>query len=138
MKELQFTPIKNGRMITEKQTRNAKAAEYSNRIRRKHEEARIKFYAGFSIVTGVLALCVAFSGNSGMEARAMETQKESYEVRYGTMNHSSSTIMTEDGNIWILRDSAGFEDGTKVRVLFNTCQTETLEDDIIIDITEKK
>ena len=30
-----------------------------------------------------------------------------------------------------------FEDGTKVRVLFNTCQTETLEDDIIIDITEK-
>ena len=137
MSEIKFTPIHNGRMIMEKEIRNEKAIAYSRHIRRKRAKSIENVMLGLGMTVGIMALFATFNGN--MEARAMEPVEEvqEYEVRYGTTYLSGSAILTEEGNMWTLKDAAKFSDGTKVRVVFGTCKTESIKDDFIIDITER-
>ena len=70
------------------------------------------------------------------EIKANEYQQ--YIVRYGTTYDYGSTIVTEDGNEWTLIDAPEFENGTEVRVLFDSNKTQKATDDIIIDVTERR
>jgi hypothetical protein len=66
-----------------------------------------------------------------------KTVEQQYIVRYGTTYDHGSTIVTEDGNEWTLIDAPEYENGTEVRVLFDSNRTQNITDDIIIDVTEK-
>lgn len=74
----------------------------------------------------------------------MASTRETYRVVSGTY-YDYMSIVTEDGNEWLLGDDSGsryldnkgnaiFKDGESVLVLFNTLSTETVEDDIILNV----
>ena len=149
MKELQYTPIRNGKMMDESEIRREKAQAKAKRIRRKRAMACVK-----ASVVGVMSLAVVGTGilcgwklgerNDAMEVKAMETEVttetteiQEYIASYGITHCYGAVIETEDGHIWTLTDAPEFEEGTEVRVLFNSCGTESVEDDIIIDVTER-
>jgi hypothetical protein len=101
-------------------------------------------------LAGVMALAVVGTGilcgwklgerNDAMEVKAMETEApeiQEYIANYGVAHCYGAVIQTEDGNIWTLKDAPEFEEGTEVRVLFNSNKTETVLDDEIIDVTER-
>ena len=52
--------------------------------------------------------------------------------------YAQKEIVTEDGNEWTLTDAPEYENGTEVRVLFDSNETQNVTDDIIIDVTERK
>ena len=72
-----------------------------------------------------------------IEIKACQSEQQ-YIVRYGTTYDYGSTIVTEDGNEWTLIDAPEYEDGTEVRVLFDSNKTQKVTDDIIIDVTERR
>lgn len=144
-KELQFTPIHNGKMMTESEIRKERARAKSKRIRRKRAMACVKV-----CLAGVMTLAVVGAGilcgwklgerRDAMEVKAMETEApeiQEYIASYGIAYCWGAAIQTEDGEIWFLEDAPEFENGTEVRVLFNSNGTENVEDDIIIDVTER-
>lgn len=138
MRELQFTPIHNGRMITEKEVRNGRARAYSMNVRRKRAMVRERFGIGLATITGIMFVCIIIGSKIDMEVKAaMETEVQEYIVRYGTTYCSGEVVVTEGGQIWTLEDAPEFDDGTEVRVLFNSNKTETVLDDVIIDVTER-
>ena len=68
-----------------------------------------------------------------------ETETEQkYIVRYGIAYDFGTVIVTEDGNEWCIQDAPELPYGQKVRVLFDSRETVEVDDDIIIDITERK
>lgn len=73
-----------------------------------------------------------------MEIKAYNLEDQQYIVRYGTTYNYGSTIITEDGNEWTLIDAPEYENGTEVRVLFDSNKTKNVTDDIIIDVTERR
>ena len=87
------------------------------------------------IIIGLLGFCLV-AKLSTTENKAHEPEEQKYIVRYGTTYDWGSTIVTEDGNEWTLIDAPEYEDGTEVRVLFDSNKTEIVTDDIIIDVTE--
>lgn len=88
-------------------------------------------------VTTIAILFSAFIATViATEIKANEYQQ--YIVRYGTTYDYGSTIVTEDGNEWTLIDAPEYEDGTEVRVLFDSNKTQKATDDIIIDVTERR
>ena len=71
------------------------------------------------------------------QTEQQKTVEQQYIVRYGVTYDYGNTIITEDGNEWTLIDAPEYEDGTEVRVLFDSNKTETAIDDIIIEVYEK-
>ena len=66
------------------------------------------------------------------ELKAKENYEQKYIVRYGKII-SETEILTEDGNLWYGED---FPEERYIRILFDSRETTSVEDDIIIDITE--
>lgn len=89
------------------------------------------------IIIGLLGFCLV-AKLSTTESKAHEPEEQKYIVRYGTTHNYGSTIITEDGNEWTLIDAPEYENGTEVRVLFDSNKTENVTDDIIIDVTERR
>ena len=60
-----------------------------------------------------------------------------YIVRYGTTEYVGDhmDLKTTDG-IWSIEDPPEFEDGTAVRILFDSNNTKNPDDDKVIDVTE--
>ena len=85
------------------------------------------------ILFSVFAMTVAVT-----EIKATEPEEQKYIVRYGTTYERGSVIVTEDGNEWTLIDAPEYENGTEVRVLFDSNETQNITDDIIIDVTERR
>jgi hypothetical protein len=71
------------------------------------------------------------------ENQQKTVEEQQYIVRYGITYNYGSTIITEDGNEWTLTDAPEYENGTEVRVLFDSNKTKIVTDDIIIDVTER-
>ena len=94
-----------------------------------------KFILLLSLVT-CASLCTAMQANAKTAKEKPEVMQQ-YIVRYGTTYDYGSTIITEDGNEWALIDAPEYEDGTEVRVLFDSNKTKIVTDDIIIDVTVK-
>lgn len=104
------------------------------------------------LITIVLAVFITQSILAGTESKAyvepikiqgepvkqIESEEQQYIVRYGTTYNYGSTIITEDGNEWTLIDAPEYENGTEVRVLFDSNKTQNVTDDIIIDVTERR
>ena len=138
MREIQYTPIRNGMMMTEANIRRERLRANAKRNRRKKlmKICLTCFYAIMIIGIGIL---ISAKTTEKMEVKAAQesvVEIQEYIIRYGTAHCYGAVIETEDGNIWTLEDAPEFEEGSKVRVLFNSCGTETVEDDIIIDVTE--
>lgn len=104
------------------------------------------------LITIVLAVFITQSILAGTESKVymepikiqrepvkqIESEEQQYIVRYGTVYNWGSTIITEDGNEWTLIDAPEYENGTEVRVLFDSNKTQNVTDDIIIDVTERR
>ena len=58
-------------------------------------------------------------------------------MRYGTVNwnYEKMELLTEDGT-WTLEDPPEYENGTKVRILFDSKGTKKVTDDVVIDLIE--
>ena len=90
-------------------------------------------------LTAIVIMISALVMTSGArEMRVFQTGEQKYIVRYGITYEYGSVIVTEDGNEWTLTDAPEYENGTEVRVLFDSNKTEKVTDDIIIDVTERK
>lgn len=74
--------------------------------------------------------------NNGNEIKS-HTEIQKYIIRYGVTYDYGATIITEDGNTWTLEDAPDYQDGTEVRVLFDSNGTNDATDDIIIDMTQR-
>ena len=70
------------------------------------------------------------------EVDKLYTEQQKYIVRFGVSYDFGTVIVTEDGNEWTIQDPPELAYGQKVRVLFDTKETITETDDIIIDIIE--
>lgn len=46
-------------------------------------------------------------------------------------------LIDEEGNVWEISDPPEYEEGTEIRVLFNSKGTKIIEDDVIVDLTER-
>ena len=86
------------------------------------------------IIIGLLGICLV----APSYVTKLKEPEQQYIVRYGTTYEHGSTIITEDGNEWTLTDAPIYENGTQVRVLFDSNKTKIVTDDIIIDITERR
>ena len=66
-----------------------------------------------------------------------DRREQPYIVRYGTVNwnHEKMELLIEDG-VWILEDPPEYENGTKVRILFDSKGTKRAMDDVVIDLIE--
>lgn len=64
-------------------------------------------------------------------------KEQPYIVRYGTVNwnYEKMELLTEDGT-WTLEDPPEYENGTKVRILFDSKGTKKTTDDVVIDLIE--
>lgn len=111
-----------------------KAERYSAQVKWKRRFSNVKYYAAFALVI-ILAGIV---GNMEYESQAKGIEEQQYIVRYGITEEKGSIIITEDGNEWTLIDAPEYEDGTEVRVLFDSNKTEEVTDDSIIDVTERR
>ena len=93
-----------------------------------------------AIAIGAIGLCICagFLLRTETVAKTNEAEQQKYIVRYGITYDWGSTIITEDGNEWTLIDAPEYENGTEVRVLFDSNDTTLVTDDMIIDVTERK
>ena len=90
-------------------------------------------------ITAIAIMISAFVMTSGTRGgNVCKAEEQKYIIRYGITYDYGSTIVTEDGNEWTLIDAPEYEDGTEVRVLFDSRETKKVTDDIIIDVTERK
>lgn len=131
--------------LVQSKANQRRAEEYSAHVKKQRKIRRIR-----KAVTGILVAAFfvgAFGlvGKSDLESEGVVLAKEveakenqqKYIIRYGIME-DSETIVTKDGNAWSLIDGPEYENGTEVRVLFDSCETKDITDDIIIDITERR
>lgn len=142
-KTLDLTTAKWAQNRMDVRERNAKARAYSKSVT-KHNKANwgdkaITVLAGFACVATLAWVVIDAFELKPLQAANVATEQE-YIVRYGTVDGYDATngdmlIATNDGNLWALADSPCYENGTKVRVLFNSNGTEIITDDVIIDIT---
>lgn len=79
------------------------------------------------LIKGILTI-VLFTGIFCLSAK-VDWDCENLRIVQGIK--SGNTIITEDGNVW--EYSCDLSQG-KVRVTFNTCGTEDVTDDIIINV----
>lgn len=95
---------------------------------------KMKMEKGIDILLWILILTFMFLSifSYVKELNSNKNKEQKYIVRYGEII-SPTEIITEDGNIWGGED---FPQEKYVRVLFDSNETETPTDDIIIDITE--
>ena len=126
--------------LCQQQAQQRKAQEYVLHVQRKRRTKKA--------VTGILVAAFFITGFGVTGKSDLETiqakqviakeneSEQKYIVRYGIME-DSETILTRDGNLWSLAGPE-FETGTEVRVLFDSCETVDVTDDIIIDITERR
>jgi hypothetical protein len=67
-------------------------------------------------------------------------KEQQYVVRYATPIHTDDNGVTTyedyDGNIWCVQDAP--ETNGDVKITFNSMETFSIEDDVVIDITEIK
>lgn len=120
----------------EKLVAQRRAAEYLAHNKEKRRQKTINvLLAVFTVFICTLAFCIIHTDKAN--ANVAEETKQKYIVRYGTTFDYGSTIITHDGNIWTLIDAPEYTDGTEVRVLFDSMETPSPLDDIIIDITER-
>lgn len=93
--------------------------------------------AGWFVALGIVGTneLQTIKANDTTAATEAETEQK-YIVRYGVAYDYGTTIITSDGNEWTLEDAPEYEDGTEVRVLFDSCETSDVTDDVIIDVTE--
>ena len=70
-----------------------------------------------------------------LRQRSIEYQP--FIARYGTVHWVDEDIqlLTEDGT-WTLEDPPEYENGTKVRILFDSKGTKKATDDVVIDLIE--
>ena len=113
----------------------------NERLARNERIWKVKNAVLGTILTAFFVAGLGIVGNNDFEsemamAREAETEQK-YIVRYGITKDGGETILTEDGNEWKLIDAPIYEDGTEVRVLFDSCETVEVDDDEIIDITER-
>lgn len=113
-----------------------KAAEYlaSNREKRKQKTINVVMTV-ITAFTCALTVWAVHSSNANANTAKVEIEQK-YIARYGVTFDNGNTIKTYDGNTWTLIDAPEHEDGTEVRVLFDSMETPSPLDDIIIDITE--
>ena len=92
-----------------------------------------------AIAIGTIGLCICagFLLRTETVAKTSEPEQQKYIVRYGITYDWGSTIITDDGNEWTLIDAPEYENGTEVRVLFDSNNTRNVTDDMIIDVTER-
>lgn len=139
MREIQYTPIRNGMMMTEANIRRERLRANAKRNRRK-KLMKICLTCFYVIMIVGIGILIGAKTTEKMEVKAAQesvVEIHEYIIRYGTAHCYGAVIETEDGNIWTLEDAPEFEDGTEVRVLFNSNKTETVLDDVIIDVTER-
>lgn len=146
MKNLDVTMATWVQNKAEIRERNNRASAYSKSVSSKRKaKVSDKVYAALTLVlclaTFVWVLVDAFELKP-IHANTMETVTEveqEYIVRYGYVDgfadNGDMLIVTDDGNEWAIMDAPCYENGTEVRVLFNSNLTEIVTDDVIIDIT---
>lgn len=140
-KELDLALANIAQKKAEENMRNEKAKKYSTRIKR---ERRLEIIKGCMAIA-LIFVCAGIVGKMDYESEikanaAIESEIETEQkhiVRYGVTSEWGSIIETEDGNIWTLEDAPEFEDGTEVRVLFDSNETVSSLDDVIIDVVER-
>ena len=66
------------------------------------------------------------------QLKEIQNKEQKYVVRYGEII-SETEIITEDGSLWEAYD---LPEEKYVRILFDSNETQNVNDDIIIDITE--
>lgn len=79
------------------------------------------------MIKGILSIAL-FTGVFCLSAKS-DWDCENLRIAYGVA--SGDTIITEDGNVW---EYDGSNMNGNVRVTFNTCGTENVTDDIIINV----
>lgn len=139
--KLDYTPIYKGKFADqiEMEIRTKKAERHSAKARRKRRIETFKV----CLVIIIMFIGAGIVGIMDYETEIMVTAAESIEteqkyiVRYGITEDGGETILTEDGNEWELIDAPEYENGTRVRVLFDSKETMEVDDDEIIDITER-
>ena len=129
--------------LCQQQARQRKAQEYSAYVQKQRKLNKTKKVATAILVTAFFVTAFTVTGKQDLETiqakevKAMETSEQKYIVRYGFMD-SKGLIVTHDGNLWELIDGPEYENGTELRVLFDSNETVDVTDDIIIDITERR
>ncbi len=140
MKDIKYTPIYKGKFadVLEEEVRKIKADRYIAQAKRKRRIETIKGYMALAFIIVAVGLVGKMDCESEIKADAKEVAAEQrYIVRYGITEDYGSIILTEDGNEWTLINAPEYEDGTEVRVLFDSNETESVLDDIIMDVTER-
>ena len=128
--------------LVQSKANQQKAIKYSVSVQRK---CRTKKAVTGILVAAFFVVSFAIVGKADLEtiqakevkAKEKTESETKYLVRYGFME-SKDLIVTHDGNFWELIDGPEYENGTEVRVLFDSCKTKDITDDIIIDITERR
>ena len=90
-----------------------------------------------SIYKGVVVFLLVLLGFFSFPLVFYQKMEHQYIVRYGTTEYVEDhmDLKTTDG-IWSIEDPPEFEDGTTVRILFDSHNTKKPNDDTVIDVTE--
>lgn len=94
--------------------------------------------AALALTSSIVVLAKVSTLTATQTVVPKEIEEQQYIIRFGTTYDWGSTIITEDGNEWTLIDAPEYEDGTEVRVLFDSNRTTKVTDDFIIDVTERR
>ena len=129
--------------LCQQKANERRAAEYVAKNNKKRNKAKCKKVVMGTLIAAFFIASCGIVGKNDLEAEGIVLAKESeteqkYIVRYGITEDGGETILTEDGNGWKLIDPPEYEDGTEVRVLFDSKETMEVEDDEIIDMTERQ
>lgn len=112
---------------------------------KKLAKTTIKTLAFFGVIVGlpILGGCITQEPKQEVRTESIsttteQTTEQEYIVRYATPiktdDNGITTYEDYDGNLWEVQDAP--EINGDVRLLFNSMETFSIEDDIIIDITE--
>ena len=110
--------------------------EKAARLRKKH-----KLNALYTVlVIGACTVLFGIAGRIDYKVNAAEeatSGKESNFVLKDAVSYDwGNTIVTSDGNEWAVQDPPEFEEGQRIKILFDTKGTADLEDDEIVDLWE--
>lgn len=129
--------------LCQQKAQQQKAQEYVLHVQKQRKQKRIRKAVTGIIVAAFFITGIGLVGKQDLETiqakevKAMETSEQKYIVRYGIME-GKDLIVTQDGNLWELIDGPEYENGTELRVLFDSMETTDATDDVIIDITERR
>lgn len=119
--------------------RNNKATRYINKcakrnaVHKAHKANRFRKIVKVGLASIAILLCT-----SALYFVSSARETTDTIIRYGSvyeMHNGNATILTDDGNLWGM-DNIDLRKGSRVRVVFESKNSETVEDDVIVNIIE--